>query len=211
MSICIDIQSNYSDNESICSKSREDFDNREDYMDYLLYKGINFIFDEDGYKVPKVNSISYIWWPHEEDLIEKFDPNSYCYGMWRDPQSYVNFWNKYFIDFYKDMHSKKDDANLFKLYLKFKDVVKEIIYNGYTEVYTNSDADQITNYYEAEEQELEDFEPVKYSKQKPTVTKYINKYQLNTLPEYSRKYFNKKVTTNKTIIAPVTTRIKRKP
>ena len=198
----------YSECQSVCSLNRYDFETKEDYMGYLIEKGKDYTYDQDGYKIPKVKLCGYIRRPREQDYIDKYNPQ--CLGLWKNEECYVNFWNKYFEDFYNDAHPKKDDERLFKLYQEFYKVVDSIKYQRYAiDDYDDDDHD----WYNEEQKEVEEFEkscepdtPVKYTKQKPLVVKYISKHQLNSLPEYARKCFNQKISTNKTIRAPITKR-----
>lgn len=217
MSFQMETQSNYSneeydysDNESVCSKSRKNFKTREDYMQYLESKGKGYSFDDDGYKVPKIDFCGYIHWPRDGDYIRKFNPESYWDGMWKDEQSYLNFWNKFFEDFYNDKHSKKDDVELFKLYLKFKDTIQQITAQKSSKLIYDLNSTDLKKGLEEEDYDAsyEPDEPTKYSKKHPIVTKFIKKHQPNTLPEHLKKLFNQKVTTNKTIKVPITRRYK---
>lgn len=201
----------YSECQSVCSMDRSDFESKDDYVVYLVSKGKDYTYDEDGYKIPKVDLCGYIRYPKDEDYIDKFNPNKL--SMWRTEDCYVNFWNKYFENFYNDDHPESKDADLFKTYQEFYKVVQSIKENRYA----LDDYDSCSQYWKDLEEEFAEFErscepeePLKYTKVKPSIVKYISKHQLKTLPDYAQKHFNQKIVTNKTIKAPSTKRQQKK-
>lgn len=206
----------YSDDESVCSMNRTDFDSREQYMDYLISKGKGVSYDKDGYKHPKVNFCGYFCHLLESDFDKKVDPNSFYEGMWKNTDCYIKFWREYFYDFCEHVHPKSDEERLSNLYQQFCEV-EEGIYSNKCPYYDEDDGFKwYLELVAMQQQEFEEFEKacepepsVKYFKKKPTVIKYIGKHQMNALPEHARKYFNQSVATNKTIKAPITPRRKR--
>lgn len=206
----------YSDDESVCSMDRSDFDSREQYMDYLVSKGKGISYDKDGFKHPKANFCGYFCFLSDADFDKKWDPNSFYEGMWKSPDCYIKFWNEYFHDFCEHVHPKSDEERLSNLYQQFCKVEEGI--NTDNCLYYD-EADGFKWYQELvamQQQEIDEYEETcepepacKYFKRKPVVTRYIKKHQLNALPEHARKYFNQSVATNKTIKAPVTNRRKQ--
>lgn len=202
----------YSDDESVCSMNRTDFNTREQYMEYLRDNGKGYSYDKDGYKYPKVNFCGYSLHLINEDFVQKMDPHSIYEGMWKNNDCYLKFWKEYFHDFCKGVHPKSDDERLFQLYQKFSKIENSLNHTNY-EDYDNTLLHEMWDFENLQYQEFEEqCEPepaVKYSKQMPVVTKYIKKHQFDALPEHAKKYFNKSIATNKTIKVPATNRRKR--
>jgi hypothetical protein len=153
------------------------------------------VYDKDGCDI----------WEYSEGLkypLNKYNPR--CIYLWKSDECYVNFWNRYFEDFYNDLHPKEDDEMIFKLYQEFWKVVYGIKYNRYA-----FDGDSYDQYWKEVDEEIAEFErscepdtPGKYTKEKPSIVKYIGKHQLKALPDHVQKNFNQKVSTNKTVKAP---------